>query len=48
MLNKGKRINTRRIYSEELKRKLVDDFEKGVVTISQISGFYGIKRKTIY
>lgn len=48
MLKTGKRINTRRTYSEELKRKLVEDFEKGDMTVGQISKIYGIRNKLIY
>lgn len=48
MLKTGKRLNSKRCYSEELKRKLVDDFESGVMTVSQLSLHYGITRKVLY
>jgi len=48
MLKTGKRINSNRRYSEEFKRKLVDDFEKGVMTVVQMERFYGIGNSLIY
>lgn len=48
MLKTGKRINSQRLYSEEFKRKLVDDFEKGVMSICQMERYYGIKNAIIY
>jgi transposase-like protein len=48
MLKTGKRINSQRLYSEEFKRKLVDDFEKGVMSVCQMERYYGIKNAIIY
>ncbi len=48
MLKTGKRINPRREFSEEFKRKLVDDFEKGVMSVPQMERQYGISNKSIY
>ena len=42
MLKTGKRINSRREFSEEFKRKIVDDFEKGVLSVPQMERHYGI------
>jgi transposase len=48
MLKTGKRINSHRRFSEEFKRKLVDDYEKGVISVVQIERFYGIRNALIY
>jgi transposase len=48
MLKTGKRINSHRRFSEEFKRKLVDDYEKGVMSVVQIERFYGIRNALIY
>ncbi|WP_026967570.1 transposase [Algoriphagus terrigena] len=48
MLKTGKRINSRREFSEGFKRKLVDDFEKGVMSVLQMERQYGISNKSIY
>ena len=48
MLKTGKRLNPRRIYSEDFKRKLVNDFEKGLMSVYQIERQYGISNRLIY
>ncbi len=48
MLKTGKRINSKRRYSEEFKRKLVEDFEKGVMSVYQMQRHYGISNNLIY
>jgi transposase len=48
MLKTGKRINSRREFSEEFKRKIVDDFEKGVLSVPQMERYYGISNRSIY
>ncbi len=48
MLKTGKRINSHRRFSEEFKRKLVDDFEKGIMTVYQMERHYGIVNSVIY
>jgi transposase len=48
MLKTGKRINSHRRFSEEFKRKLVVDYEKGVMSVVQIERFYGIRNALIY
>lgn len=48
MLKTGRRINSRRKFSEEFKRKLVEDFEKGVMSVIQMEQYYGIANKSIY
>lgn len=48
MIKTGKRINSQRRFSEEFKRKLVDDFEKGVMSVVQMERFYGIGNSLIY
>jgi transposase len=48
MLKTGKRINSHRRFSEEFKRKLVDDFEKGIMSVPQMERFYGVSCVSIY
>ena len=48
MLKTGKRINSHRKFSEEFKRKLVDDFEKGVMSVLQLERHYGVSFRLIY
>jgi len=48
MLKTGKRINPRREFSEGFKRKIVDDFEKGVLSVLQMERHYGISNRSIY
>ena len=48
MLKTGRKINAQRRYSEEFKRKLVDDFEKGVMSVLQMERLYGIVNPLIY
>ena len=48
MLKTGKRINSRRVYSEEFKRKVVSEFEKGVLSVRQLARSYDISNVVIY
>lgn len=48
MLKTGKKVGSTRIFSEDLKRKLVNDFEKGLITVSQISRIYDVSITAIY
>lgn len=48
MLKTGKRVNTKRSYSEEFKRKIVSDYEKGVMSVLQLANYYEIKPTVIY
>lgn len=48
MIKTGKRLKFRRKFSEEFKRKLVEDFEKGVMTVLQMERHYDIKNNQIY
>jgi len=48
MLKSGKRIKSSLKFSEEFKRKLVDDYEKGVMSIRQLSRHYGVSYTSIY
>lgn len=48
MIKTGKRINSVRKYSEEFKRKLVQDFEKGVMSVPQMEQYYEVSNVTIY
>ncbi len=48
MIKTGKRINSVRKYSEEFKRKLVQDFEKGVMSVPQMEQYYEVSNATIY
>ncbi|PZX48800.1 transposase [Algoriphagus ratkowskyi] len=48
MLKTGKRINSRRVFSDEFKRKLVSDYESGVMSVPQMERHYGISNRSIY
>jgi transposase-like protein len=48
MLKTGKRINQKRRFSEEFKRKIVSDYESGVMTALQLSDHYGIANSLVY
>lgn len=48
MLKTGKRINSKRCFSEEFRRKLVEDFERGVMSVCQMERHYGISNGLIY
>lgn len=48
MIKTGRRINSKRQFSEEFRRKLVDDFEKGVMSVCQMERHYGITNALIY
>lgn len=48
MLKTGKRIRHHRRYSEEFKRKLVTEFEKGLMSVVQLEREYGVSDSLIY
>lgn len=48
MLKTGKRIKSKRTFSEEFRRKLVEEYEKGVMSVPQMERYYGISNKLIY
>lgn len=48
MIKTGKRINPYRKFSEEFKRKLVNDFEKGIMSVPQMEQHYGVGNAAIY
>lgn len=48
MLKTGKRIKSKRTFSEEFKRKLVEEYEKGIMSVPQMERYYGISNKLIY
>ena len=48
MIKTGKRVNPYRKFSEEFKRKLVADFEKGEMSVPQMERQYGITNALIY
>ncbi len=48
MRSKVTRIKRRRIYSEEFKRKIVLDYEKGIFTVKELSKLYEIQDAVIY
>ncbi len=48
MIKTGKRIHAQRKYSEEFKRKLVEEFEKGIMSVRQMERHYGVANSAIY
>ena len=48
MLKTGKRIQTPRRYSEDFKRKLVADYEQGLMSVAQMERHYGVRGAVIY
>jgi transposase-like protein len=48
MLKTGKRINPYRKYAEEFKRKLVDDYENGIMSVPQMERQYGVSNSLVY
>lgn len=48
MIKTGKRVNKRRRYSEDFKRKLVSDYETGKMTVLQMERHYRISNTLIY
>lgn len=48
MIKTGKRIQSPRRYSEEFKRKLVQDYEKGHMSVAQMERYYGVRNAVIY
>lgn len=48
MLKTGKRINSRRCYSDEFKRKVVSEYERGTMSVPQLANFYDIAYAVIY
>lgn len=48
MLKNGKRINSNRRYSKEFKLKIVEDYEKGLMSVCQLERHFGISNVLIY
>lgn len=48
MIKNGKRLNTRRIYSEDFKLKIVKFYESGKHTVYDLEKIYDISNPTIY
>jgi transposase-like protein len=48
MQKSGKRLKKSREYSEEFKRKLVSEYERGESTVRELSGRYQIAFQVIY
>ncbi|MBB6327964.1 transposase-like protein [Algoriphagus iocasae] len=48
MLKTGKRINAYRKYSEDFKRKLVEEYERGGMSVLQMQRLYGVCNALIY
>lgn len=48
MIKTGKRINPRRNFSEEFKRKLVEEFESGQRSVLQLERNYGVSNRLVY
>ena len=48
MLKNGKRLNTRRIYSEDFKLKIVKFYESGKHTVRELEKIFDISNPTIY
>lgn len=48
MVKRTKELHKRRIYSEELRKSIVRDFEEGKFTVRELSKLYGIASQTIY
>ncbi len=43
-----KQIRKHRLYSEEFKKNIVDSFEKGEFSVSQLQKLYGVQNAVIY
>jgi transposase-like protein len=43
-----KKIRSRRLYSEEFKKSLVKEYEKGTYSVLELEKLYGIPNKSIY
>lgn len=48
MIKNGKRLNSRRIYSEDFKLKVVKFYESGKHTVYELEKIYDISNPTIY
>lgn len=48
MKNKKVRIRRHRRYSEELKRQIVSEYERGKMTVHELEKFYDISNVSIY
>jgi len=48
MIKNGKRLNTRRIYSEDFKLKIVKFYESGQHTVYEMEKIYNISNASIY
>lgn len=48
MLKNGKRLKTRRVFSEDFKLKIIKDYESGKHSVSELSKLYKLSRTLIY
>lgn len=48
MIKNGKSLRKRRVITEEFKRQVVSDYEKGEGSVNQLSKFYEISTTSIY
>lgn len=48
MLKTGKRLNPRRYFSEDFKRKVVESYERGEMSVLQLSRSYKIHPSLVY
>ena len=48
MLKTGKRLGKRRRFSEDFKRKIVEEFEKGGYSVNEMGRIYNLDGSTIY
>jgi transposase len=48
MINQGKKLRKRRVFSEEFKKARVKEYEKGELSVLEISRLYGISFQAIY
>ena len=44
----GTRIKTTRIFSEQLKRKLVDELERGSICVKEVCEIYKVSHTSVY
>lgn len=48
MLKTGRRLGKRRRFSEDFKRKIVEEFEKGGYSVNEMGRIYNLDGSTIY
>lgn len=48
MIKNGKRLNIRRVYSEEFKKKIVKEYESGRYSAIEIQKIYDISKASVY